>query len=163
MKENFFSPIAADYARFRPTYPPELFAYLASIAPGHALAWDCATGSGQAAAGMAAHFDRVIATDISAELLAQARPDPHITYRQAEAVASGIATGTVDLVTVANALHWFHGAAFEHEVRRVLRPGGVIAAWSYAYFRIDPAVDALTRRVHDVIVDPFWIRAEPHH
>lgn len=157
MKENFFSPIAADYARFRPTYPPELFAYLASIAPGRALAWDCATGTGQAAAQLAGHFDRVIATDISGELLAQAAPHEHITFRKADALESGIPAGSADLVTVATAMHWFHGEAFEREVRRVLRKGGVIAAWSYAYARISPEVDALTRRVHDVIVDPFWI------
>lgn len=157
MRDNFFSPIAADYARFRPTYPPDLFAYLASIAPGRERAWDCATGSGQAAQALAGHFAEVVATDISAELLAQARPHERITFRKADALDSGLPGGSVDLVTVANAMHWFHGEAFEREVRRVLRPGGIIAAWSYAYFRIAPEVDALTRRVHDVIVDPFWI------
>lgn len=157
MKDNFFSPIAANYARFRPTYPPELYAYLASIAPGKGLAWDCATGSGQAAVALAAHFDRVIATDISDELLAQAPAHERIAYRHADALDSRIPAHTVDLVTVATAMHWFHGEAFEREVRRVLRPGGIIAAWSYAYARITPAIDALTRRVHDVIVDPFWI------
>ncbi|HEX2617951.1 MAG TPA: class I SAM-dependent methyltransferase, partial [Flavobacteriales bacterium] len=158
MKDNFFSPIAANYARFRPSYPPELFAYLASIAPGRSLAWDCATGSGQAAVDLATHFDHVEATDISAELLAQAPRNARITYRQADALDSGITTHSVDLVTVANAMHWFHGEAFEREVRRVLRPGGIIAAWSFAYSNITPEVNRLTRRVHDEIVDPFWIQ-----
>jgi methylase of polypeptide subunit release factors len=90
MKENFFSPIAKDYARFRPRYPEALFAYLASIAPARRLAWDCATGSGQAAASLVDHFDRVIATDISEELLAEARAHERITYRKADALSSAV-------------------------------------------------------------------------
>ncbi len=157
MKENFFSPIAKDYARYRPTYPEELFSYLASLAPTRALAWDCATGSGQAAASLVHQFEEVIATDISDELLAHAAPHPRITYRNANALNSGIAQHSVDLVTVANAMHWFHGDAFELEVRRVLRPGGIMAAWSFAFADILPEVDQLTRKMHNVIVDPFWI------
>lgn len=161
MKENFFSPIAREYARYRPTYPPELFRYLASRVPGRSLAWDCATGSGQAAVGLVDHFQQVIATDISDELLAQAVPHPRISFRHADAVMSGIPAHAVDLVTVANAMHWFHGDAFEQEVRRVLKPGGVIAAWSFAFADISPEVDRLTRKVHNEIVDPFWIG--PNH
>ncbi len=157
MKENYFSSIAPDYARYRPSYPEELFIYLASIAPTRAVVWDCATGSGQAATGLVHHFDRVIATDISDELLAQAMPKPRISYRNANASHSGIDPRSVDLVTVANAMHWFHGDAFEQEVRRVLRPGGIIAAWSFAFADISPDVDRLTRKVHNEIVDPFWI------
>lgn len=157
MIENFFSPIAKDYARFRPRYPEGLFSYLASVAPGSSLAWDCATGSGQAAQDLVVHFERVIATDISDELLGQAPRHEGITYRNANALDSGLADHSIDVVTVANAMHWFHGEAFEREVRRVLRPGGIIAAWSFAYAEISPAIDRLTRRVHDEIVDPFWI------
>lgn len=157
MKENFFSPIAREYARYRPTYPGELFSHLASIAPAHALAWNCATGSGQAAAGLVGHFDHVIATDISDELLAQAIPHERITYRNANALHCGLPAHSVDLITVANAMHWFHGDAFEREVRRVLKPYGVIAAWSFAFADISPEVDRLTRKVHSAIVDPFWI------
>lgn len=157
MKDNFFAAIATDYARYRPHYPEALFAHLASLAPGRALAWDCATGNGQAAMPLAQLFDQVIATDISTELLACAAPHPRITYQQADALASGIASASVDLITVANAMHWFHGDAFEQEVRRVLRPGGIIAAWSFAFADITPAIDAVVRHVHSVIVDPFWI------
>lgn len=157
MKENFFSPIAREYARFRPKYPKELFGYLGSISPGRSTAWDCATGSGQAAADLAGHFQEVIATDISEAMLGQAPPHERITYRKADATASGIADHSIDLVTVANAMHWFHGDAFDREVRRVLKPAGVIAAWSFAYANIDPVVDRLIRKVHNEIVDPFWI------
>lgn len=157
MKENFFSPIAKDYARFRPAYPTELFEYLASMAPGRRLAWDCATGSGQAAQSLALHFEHVEATDISEELLAEAIPHARVRYRKADALSSGLPGHSVDLITVANAMHWFHGEAFASEVRRVLVPGGLIAAWGYAFSSITPAVDKLTRRVHNEIVDPFWI------
>jgi SAM-dependent methyltransferase len=157
MKENFFSPIAKEYARFRPRYPDDLYHYLASVAPGRTLAWDCATGSGQAAQDLVAHFDRVIATDISDALLGQASRHERITFRNANALTSGLPDRSVDLVTVANAMHWFHGEAFEREVRRVLKPNGIIAAWSFAYAAISPAIDRLTRKVHDEIVDPFWI------
>lgn len=157
MKENFFAPIAKEYARFRPTYPEELFTYLASMAPGRGMAWDCATGSGQAASSLVHHFGQVIATDISDDLIQQATPHARITYRNANALTSGIPSSSVDLVTVANAAHWFHGEDFEKEVRRVLKPNGIIAVWSFAYAAITPEADRLTRRVHDVIVDPFWI------
>lgn len=157
MQENFFARVASQYSRFRPRYPAELFAFLAAISPGRSLAWDCATGSGQAAQSLAHQFEQVVATDISDELLAQAAPQDGITYRNASALASGLPGGAVDLVTVANAMHWFHGDAFAAEVRRVLRPGGIIAAWSYACAEITAAIDRLTRRLHDEIVDPFWI------
>ncbi|MBK9059114.1 MAG: class I SAM-dependent methyltransferase [Flavobacteriales bacterium] len=143
MKENFFASIAKDYARFRPRYPDALFAYLASIAPSKRVVWDCATGSGQAAASLVDHFDQVVATDISEELLGQADPHERIHYRKADALASGLDDASIDLVTVANAMHWFHGEAFEREVRRVLNPNGVIAAWSFAFAYIGPDVDRL--------------------
>ena len=82
--KDHFSGHAADYANFRPNYPPELFDYLASISPGRELAWDCATGNGQAAVGLAAHFDEIIATDASAQQIENARPHLRISYRVAE-------------------------------------------------------------------------------
>ena len=157
MKENFFSPIAKEYARFRSRYPEELFKWLASVAPSNQLAWDCATGTGQSASSLVNYFERVVATDISDELLAQAALHERITYRKADALNSGIESASIDLITVANAMHWFHGPDFEREVRRVLKPGGVIAAWSFAFASITPEVDRLTRKMHNEIVDPFWI------
>lgn len=156
MAPNHFAAVAAQYAQFRPVYPEKLFSFLALVAKGRTLAWDCATGTGQAAASVARHFDRVIATDIADELLAQAPSLPNVIWRRADARASGIEAGSVDLVTVGNAMHWFHGPEFADEVRRVLRPGGVIAAWSYAFADIEPAIDAITWHLHDVTVGPFW-------
>ncbi|MBL0128750.1 MAG: class I SAM-dependent methyltransferase [Flavobacteriales bacterium] len=157
MKENFFAAIAKEYARLRPRYPEALFTYLASVAPSRQLAWDCATGTGRSASALVEHFDSVVATDISEELMGQAEPQERIAYRKADALASGLDAGSIDLITVANAMHWFHGEPFVQEVRRVLKPGGVIAAWSFAFAQITPEVDRLTRKLHSEIVDPFWI------
>lgn len=126
-----FSPFAARYARFRPSYPDELFEFLALLVNRHACAWDCATGNGQAAVGLAEHFRHVVATDVSSEQIEHARPHARIEYRVAPAEASGLRAQSADLVTVAAALHWFDLESFFSEVRRVLRPGGVLAAWTY--------------------------------
>lgn len=158
-KPNFrdlFSAHAACYARARPRYPPELFAYLAALAPGRRLAWDCATGNGQAAVGLAEHFDRVVATDASSEQVAHATPHEKIEYRVAPAERPGIPDGCVDLVTVAQALHWLPLDAFYAEVRRVIAPGGILAAWCYGLNFIGPAIDVVVRRFYTEIVGPFW-------
>src|SRR5438046_8672445 len=103
--KDHFSGHAADYARFRPNYPPQLFNYLASISPEQELAWDCATGNGQAAVGLAEHFAKVIATDASARQIESAQPHPSISYGIAPAEASGIDAESVDLSLAAQALH----------------------------------------------------------
>jgi SAM-dependent methyltransferase len=143
--KDYFSGVAASYARFRPRYPRELFADLASEAPGGALAWDCATGNGQAAVALADHFERVVATDASTAQLARATPHARVTYRVAREDDSGLHDGSVDLVTVAQALHWFDLRAFYAEARRVLKPGGVLAVWCYDLASVDPVVDARLR------------------
>src|SRR5574341_2011719 len=102
-----YSPFARQYAESRPKYPAELFSYLAALVDRHHLAWDCATGNGQAALDLVKHFERVIATDVSAEQIRHAVPHPQIEYRVARAEQSGLEDQSVDLVTVASALHWF--------------------------------------------------------
>lgn len=153
---DYFSGDSSRYAAFRPRYPDALFGYLASIAPARRLAWDCATGTGQAAIGLADRFERVEATDGSAAQIAAATPHPRVRYRVALASVSGLEAGSVDLVTVAQALHWFPLPAFYAEARRVLRPGGVIAVWCYTRMRIAPAIDELVDEFHDHIVGPYW-------
>ncbi|HTO77516.1 MAG TPA: class I SAM-dependent methyltransferase [Thermoanaerobaculia bacterium] len=153
---DHFSEVAGEYAEFRPDYPPELFAFLASAAPGRRCAWDCATGSGQAAAGLAGHFARVVATDASARQIASARPHPRVEYSVAPAEASGLPDRSVELVTVAQAVHWFDGREFWAEVSRVLVPGGVVAVWCYHLFHLDEPVDGVIRRFYGDIVGPDW-------
>lgn len=153
---DHFSALAERYARYRPGYPQELFAFLAELAPAPSVAWDCATGSGQAAVGLASHFERVIATDGSARQLAAAATHPKVDYQVAEAERSGLASGSVDLVTVAQALHWFDLERFYAEVRRVVRPGGLIAVWSYNLLTISEPVDRLVNRLYDGLLGPYW-------
>ncbi|MDX1604759.1 MAG: class I SAM-dependent methyltransferase [Candidatus Competibacterales bacterium] len=153
---DHFSGIAGEYARFRPRYPQALFAYLASRSPARDRAWDCATGSGQAALALTRHFTQVVATDASAEQIASAGTHPRIDYRVAPAECSGLETASVDLITVAQALHWFDRSRFYAEAGRVLRPGGVLAVWCYGLIRLgDRSAQALFERFHDA-VERYW-------
>jgi ubiquinone/menaquinone biosynthesis C-methylase UbiE len=154
--KDLFSAGADLYARHRPTYPAALFEWLAAQAPGRERAWDCATGNGQAAVGLAERFGQVIATDASARQIANARPHPRVTYREAPAEASGLPPVSMDLVTVAQALHWLDRPRFYAEVRRVLRPGGLIAVWCYNLLEVTPGVDALVRHLYEDVVGPWW-------
>lgn len=154
--KDHFSGHAADYARYRPHYPEALFAYLASLVDGHELAWDCGTGNGQAAHGLATHFERVIATDASAEQIRSAIPHERITYRVEPAENTTLPSRSADLVLVTQALHWFDFDGFYAEVRRVLKPGGIIAAVSYAGSRVSPEIDPITQRYLHEIIEPYW-------
>jgi SAM-dependent methyltransferase len=157
--KDHFSGHAASYAAYRPGYPPQLFEILAGLprAPReHRLALDTGTGNGQAAVALADHFDHVIATDPSAEQLAHALPHPRVEYRVGRAEDSGLADGSVDLVTAAQAFHWYDFDRFYAEVRRVLAPGGAVAVWTYNLARVDPEVDRWTDRLARQIVGPWW-------
>lgn len=151
-----YSQQADRYAASRPRYPAALFESLASLSPGQELAWDCATGSGQAAMGLVEHFERVIATDASAAQLKHAPPHARIEYRVAPAEASGLLGSGVDVLTVAQAVHWFDLDAFYAEAKRVLRPNGILAVWCYQHTRITPAVDRVTERYYAEIVAADW-------
>lgn len=154
---DHFSRSAAEYARFRPRYPAALFSYLASLVSEHTLAWDCATGSGQAAVALAAHFSHVVATDASPEQVAHAEPRAKVEYRVATAERSGLRGASVDLVTVAQALHWFDLPAFYAETARVLRPGGVLAAWCYGQMEVPgTALQHTLDRFYSDTVGPYW-------
>jgi SAM-dependent methyltransferase len=154
---DHFSGVASEYAEYRPRYPELLFDWLAGLAARRELAWDCATGSGQAAVALASRFERVIATDASAEQIAAASSHPRIEYRVAPAEASGLDLASADLVTVAQALHWFDRQAFYAEARRVLRRDGVVAAWTYGHPTLDePRTDAALQRFYSETVGPYW-------
>jgi SAM-dependent methyltransferase len=154
--QDHFSKQSADYAKFRPRYPHEMFEYLGSLAPSRKLAWDCGTGNGQAAVGLASLFDRVIATDASDKQIANAEPHERVEYHVAPAENSGIKSGTVDLLMVAQALHWFDLDRFYLEARRVLKSNGVLAASAYNLLHIEPAIDAVVNRYYYEVVGPFW-------
>ena len=154
--EDRFAFAARAYASYRPRYPSALFDWLRRRVPGARRVWDCATGSGQAAAALAARFDVVIATDASLAQLAHADRVNAPLYMATTAEHCAIATRSMDLVTVAQALHWFDREAFFAEVRRVLASGGLLAIWSYGLPTVTPAIDAVLRHFHDVEVGPFW-------
>lgn len=154
---DHFSGHAEDYARFRPRYPSSLYEHIAALAPGRGRCWDCATGSGQAAVALAEHFDAVVATDASDAQLASASRHPRVEYRRERAERTSLAAGSVDLVTVAAALHWFELDAFYEEVRRVARPSGVLAAWTYGVsVEVSPAVDEVVRSYAREQLAPYW-------
>ncbi len=154
---DHFSPVAADYAQYRPRYPAELFQWLASQVLNHNTAWDCAAGSGQASVDLAAHFTRVIATDISAAQLDAAPVCPNISYRVASAENSGLESQSVDLICVAQALHWFDLERFYAEVRRVLTPHGILAAWTYNLFTIEgDTVNTCVNYFYEHTVGAYW-------
>jgi SAM-dependent methyltransferase len=150
-----FSPFAATYARARPRYPPELYAWLAARCERRELAWDAATGNGQAAVGLAEHFERVVATDVSVGQIAHAARHPRVDYRVAAAERSGLADASVDLAAVATAIHWLPLRAFFAEVRRVARPGALFAAWTYHAGTCEPPFDGAIRHF-------YWNVARPH-
>ncbi|HET6888032.1 MAG TPA: methyltransferase domain-containing protein [Candidatus Udaeobacter sp.] len=154
--KDHFSKQAADYAQFRPTYPQELFDYLGNIAPSRQLAWDCGTGNGQAAVGLASVFDSVIATDASEKQISNAALHERVDYRVAPAEDSGIDSGTVDLIMVAQALHWFDLSRFYAEAQRVLKPDGVLAASAYNLLQIEPGIDEIVDRYYHDVVGRFW-------
>ena len=153
---DHFSAVAAGYAAFRPGYPDALFAELARLAPARDTAWDCATGSGQAAVGLARHFRTVIATDASAEQIAAATRHERVTYRVAPAETSGLAEHSVRLVTVAQGLHWFDIPRFFSEVKRVLSPGGLVAVWCYGLPTLHDAIDGIVGAFYAQEVGPYW-------
>jgi SAM-dependent methyltransferase len=154
--KDHFSGHADRYEAFRPTYPAPLFAYLASLCPAHDLAWDCATGNGQAAVAVAAHFRAVIATDASQKQIDQAHLHASVRYQVALADKVPLGESSVDLVTVAQALHWLDLPAFYAEVHRVIRPTGVIAVWCYQLHTISPEIDAIVHHLYADIVGADW-------
>jgi SAM-dependent methyltransferase len=163
MQTDHFTAVSAHYAQSRPTYPEELFAWLAATSPGRALAWDVGAGNGQASVALAAHFDHVLATDLSAEQIANATPHPRIEYRAAAADHSGLPARSADLVSIAQALHWFDLNAFYAEVRRVLNPGGLVAAWTYGILAVEgDEVGRIVDHFYWQVVGPHW-PAERRH
>jgi len=160
MDKDYFSLQSDAYKAFRPGYPTALFEALCDGLGHDAVVWDCATGNGQAACELASFAALVVASDMSIAQLQNARPGRNIAYVQALAESMPLPAGSVDLITIAQALHWFDFERYFAEARRVLKPGGRIAAWTYSFLAVAPQLGAEIETVvrwfyHDV-VGPYW-------
>ena len=160
--KDHFSGHAAAYARARPTYPDALFDWLAARCDRHDLAWDAGCGNGQASLALADRFRRIHASDPSATQIASAPSDPRVEWRVEPAESCSLPDASADLVTVAQAYHWFDHARFCAEATRVLRPGGVIAVWSYGVSSVSPPVDAAVAVLYDDVLGPYWPPGREH-
>jgi SAM-dependent methyltransferase len=160
--KDHFSGHAAGYAAARPGYPDGLFDWLAGQCRRRTLAWDAGCGNGQASVALAGHFDQVIGTDPSAEQIAVAPAHPRVQWRVEPAESPSLADASVDLVTVAQALHWFDQDAFHVAVGRVAAPGAVVAAWCYGLSSVDAEVDAVFHRLYHDLLGPWWPPERAH-
>jgi hypothetical protein len=156
MKDNF-SAHASSYAQFRPVYPLPLYDYLLTLVKEKKTAWDCGTGNGQVAGVLANHFDKVIGTDISSKQLELAVQKPNIEYRILPAEKTDIGDGSINLITVAQAIHWFGFEDFYTEVNRVAAQDSIIAIWCYNLLEITEKVDPVIRELYsEILGDQFW-------
>jgi SAM-dependent methyltransferase len=153
---DLFSSVSAGYAAFRPRYPRGLFDFMGGIAPRRDRALECGAGTGQATLDLVELFDHVVGTDVSASQTARAPRHDRITWVVAAAEAAPLRSGSVDLVAVAQALHWFEFDRFFAEVRRVGSPGAVFVAWTYAAGRMDGDIGAALRRFTFETMGPYW-------
>ena len=154
MKDRF-SQQAQQYAQFRPVYPDEFYAFLFSLVTNFDTAWDAGTGNGQAARVLATRFKKVLATDISAKQLDNATPTENIVYAVG-AETTSLASHSVDLITVAQAIHWFNMPIFFNEVKRVAKPGAILAVWGYGLLQVNPSIDQRISNFYKKVIGPYW-------
>jgi ubiquinone/menaquinone biosynthesis C-methylase UbiE len=161
--KDLFSSNSKEYSSSRPKYPRSLFEFLVGLVQHRNLAWDCATGNGQAAVVLSEYFEQVIASDASKEQIENAQPRNNIRYEVFPAERSSLADSSVDLITIAQALHWFDLDDFYKEAKRVLRKddsndsdGGVIAAWAYGLHSVSPEIDNITHLLYEDILGSYW-------
>jgi len=155
MKDNF-SVQAKEYAQFRPYYPAGMISYIVSLVNNKCTALDVATGNGQVAAALAPYFEQVYATDISAKQLQNATPAPNLIYKEGNAEHLDFENEKFDLITVAQAIHWFRFDDFYTEVRRTLKPDGLLAIMGYGLFYTNPETDKILNHFYKDIVGPYW-------
>lgn len=155
MKDNF-SSASHNYAQFRPTYPPELFNFLKKLVTNRQKVWDCGTGNGQVAGELSNFYEQVYATDISVQQLLNAVQRENIHYTKQPAEKTVFPDDHFDLVTVAQAVHWFNFDEFYDEVKRVLKPGAAIAVFGYGLFRSNPETDEIIDHFYREIIGEFW-------
>ncbi len=158
--KDLFSTQSKDYALYRPTYPRELFDYIADLSNNHECAWDCGTGNGQAAVELTRYFNQVVATDPSEKQILAATKHPNVAYEVGRAEdylnAHPGDLKKFDLITVAQAFHWLDHKTFANVAKKVLKPKGHLAVWSYALAHISPEVDLEVTRIYTEILGDYW-------
>lgn len=161
MKDNF-SGQSANYRKYRPDYPSSLYDYIFCHVKNFDHAWDCATGNGQAARQLARVFKQVEASDISRRQLENVHQALNINYHICPAESTPFKDNQFDLVTVAQALHWFDFGRFFKEIKRVLKPSGVMAVWAYGLLTVSPPVDELITDFYSNVIGPYWDDERKH-
>jgi SAM-dependent methyltransferase len=157
MAKDLFSSQSTEYAKFRPSYPPELFDYIVQFVEEKDKAWDCATGNGQAAVALASYFKKVVATDISEAQVRNASRLGNISYQVCAAEHTPFPDRSFNLVTVATAYHWLNWKEFAREVKRVGKEGAVVAVWAYHLITCeDLAIDRLIAHYYHDIMASYW-------
>jgi SAM-dependent methyltransferase len=159
---EYFNVRSNDYKKYRPVYPTGLFDFLADIAPANDLAWDCGCGTGQATAALSDYFDHVIGTDVTEGQIKNAIKKQNIIYKVNSEKNSELKNKSVDLVTCAQSLHWLTLNKFYKEVKRVLKPGGIIAVWTYNLFRVSKEIDGLIDKFYFDIIYNYWPEQRKH-
>lgn len=153
---TLFSASAGHYAQFRPVYPDALFDWLAAQSPTNDSVLDIAAGNGQASLPLLSHFRRVLACDASTQQLCATSDWRGVERFVADAEHLPLRDGQLDLIVVAQALHWFASPAFFAQARRALKPGGLFCAWCYSLLKIDPALDEIIDRLHAQTLASYW-------
>jgi ubiquinone/menaquinone biosynthesis C-methylase UbiE len=155
MKDNF-SLVSKEYAQFRPKYPAALFNFLFSLINEKSIAWDAGTGNGQVAGVLADYFTKVFATDISKNQLLNAIKKKNIFYLHQAAEETTFPDNNFDLITVAQAVHWFNFDNFNKEVQRTLKPSGILAIFGYSLLRTATDADHLIEEFYNKKLGRYW-------
>lgn len=157
-KEKLFDKNSKLYLTARPLYPKHLYEYLKTICKENDFAWDCACGNGQVSIDLIKYFNKVYATDISENQIANSMKHERIDYSIQRAEATNFKDNTFDLICVAQALHWFNHEEFWKEVKRVLKEEGIFAAWGYSWFKVDNDIDLLIKKEIFEEISPYWAK-----
>ncbi|MFY0654807.1 MAG: class I SAM-dependent methyltransferase [Cyclobacteriaceae bacterium] len=154
--KDHFSGHSTNYQKFRPDYPIELFEFLSSQCEEHKYAWDAGTGNGQCAVHLADFFEKILATDPSANQIAEAIQNENIAYDVSKAEDCPGGDDLFDLITVAQAFHWFDFQAFFAELERVIKPNGIFAVWTYTHAKVTTDIDEVYLKFYNDVVGMYW-------
>lgn len=160
MKEviDNFSDASSSYKKFRPTYPPQLYQAILAQTEARRSCWDCGTGNGQVAAELSKYFEQVYATDVSENQISHSVRKDNIIYKAERAEKTSFADEQFDIITVAQAIHWFDLKKFDLEVARVLKPKGLLFIWGYGLIRIEKEIDKVIDHLYTQEIGPYWDR-----